>query len=244
MALKFAEFLGAAFLALAVSSSALAAQAPGTAAAPPAAQAPAAGQKPSPTPPPGSEPMVRIIELRFEPVNESLIEPQTYLYYIQTRSSRASDGVWVPYTEETESSLREDFKRLWATNFLDNLRIEVLDRQFDGVTGKHIIFHMEERPRVKIVEYTPADAVDRTKIDEKMKEAGVVLRLDSFLDQGAIRRVEGIVRSLMAEKGHQFAEVKSRVEELPGGPKLAKVIFDISQGQGPGHRVHRQRGDR
>ncbi len=89
---------------------------------------------------------------------------------------------------------------------------------------------MEERPRVKIVEYVPADAVDRTKVDEKMKEAGVALRLDSFLDQGAIRRVEGILRSLMAEKGHQFAEVKSRVEEMPGGPKLAKVIFEVNEG--------------
>ena len=77
-----------------------------------------------------------------------------------------------------------------------------------------------------------------------MKEANVSLRLDSFLDQGAVRRVEGILRNLMAEKGHQFAEVKSRVEELPGGPKLVKVVFDINEGpegQGPRHRVHRQR---
>jgi outer membrane protein insertion porin family len=229
MALKFAGF-GAAFLALAISATPLAAQAP-AGSAPAAPAQPAAGtQKPTAVPPPGSGPMVRIIELRFEPTNESLIEPQTYLYYIQTRSSRPSDGVWVPYTEDTERSLLEDFKRLWATNFLDNLRIEVLDRDFEGAPGKHIIFHMEERPRVKIVEYVPSDAVDRTKMEEKMKEAGVALRLDSFLDQGAIRRVEGIVRGLMAEKGHQFAEVKSRVEELPGGPKLAKVIFDINEG--------------
>ena len=34
----------------------------------------------------------------------------------------------------------------------------------------------------------------------------------------------------MAEKGHQFAEVKSRVESLPGGPKLVKVTFDINEG--------------
>ena len=99
----------------------------------------------------------------------------------------------------------------------------------NGVVGKHVIFHMEERPRVKIVDYS-RDKIDRTKIDEKMKEAGVALRLDSFLDQGAIRRVEGILRGLMAEKGHQFAEVKSRVEALPGGPKLAKVVFDINEG--------------
>jgi hypothetical protein len=151
MAFKLAGFSGATLLTLFVLSTGAAAQAPSPAA--PATPPPAAGQKPAPAPPSGSGPMVRIIELRFEPVNESLIEPQTYLYYIQTGSSRPSDGVWVPYNEETERSLLDDFKRLWATNFLDNLRIEVQDRDFDGVTGKHVIFHMEERPRVKIVEY-------------------------------------------------------------------------------------------
>jgi outer membrane protein insertion porin family len=210
------------------------AQTPAPQAPAPVPATPALTRCPAPpgvAPPAGSDPLVCVIELRFEPVNESLIEPQTYLYYIQTQSSRASDGVWSPYNEQTEQSLIEDFRRLWGTNFLDNLRIEVRDAKYDnGVAGKHVIFHMEERPRVKIVEYNPADKVDRTKIDEKMKEAGVQLRLDSFLDQGAVRRVEGIVRGLMAEKGHQFAEVKSRVESLPGGPKLAKVTFDINEG--------------
>jgi outer membrane protein insertion porin family len=182
-----------------------------------------------PLPPAESGPLVRFIELRFEPVNVSLIEPQTYLYYIQTQPSRGTDGVWVPFTEATEQTLLGDFKRLWATNFLDNLRIEIVDEPYaNGVQGKRIIFHMEERPRVKIIDYP--EKIDRSKLDEKMKEANVSLRLDSFLDQGVIRRVEGILRSFMAEKGHQFAEVKSRVEELPGGPKLARVIFEVSEG--------------
>ena len=172
---------------------------------------------------------MRFLELRFEPVNESLIEPQTYLYYIQTQASRGSDGVWVPFNEQTEQTLLADFKRLWATNFLDNLRIEVVDEPYsNGVQGKRIIFHMEERPRVKIVDYP--ETVDRTKLDEKMKEAGIALRLDSFLDQGVIRRTEGVIRNLMAEKGHQFAEVKSRTEELPGGPKLVRVVFEANEG--------------
>ncbi|NDB25873.1 MAG: hypothetical protein EB021_10640, partial [Gammaproteobacteria bacterium] len=90
----------------------------------------------------------------------------------------------MPYTEDTERSLQEDFKRLWATNFLDNLWIETLDDPFpNGVMGKHVIYHMEERPRVKIVDYTGSSKVERTKIDEKMKELGIQLRLDSFLDQ-------------------------------------------------------------
>jgi outer membrane protein insertion porin family len=194
---------------------------------------PAAAAAQAPLPPAGSAPVFMGLELKFEPINESLIEPQTYLYYIQaiSKMSRPSAGVWNAFDEETEKALVEDFKRLWATNFLDNLSIEVTDRPYsNGVVGKYVILHMEERPRVKIVDYVPSEKVDRTKIDEKMKEANVSLRLDSFLDQGAVRRVEGIVRGLMAEKGHQFAEVKSRVEELPGGPKLVKVVFDINEG--------------
>ena len=236
MALQFARAIRASVLALGPLAATVdvAAQPPSPQAPATPATTPAVTRCPSPPgvgPPANSGPLLCVIELRFEPVNESLIEPQTYLYYIQTQSSRASDGVWSPYNEQTEQSLVEDFRRLWGTNFLDNLRIEVRDARYDnGIAGKHVIFHMEERPRVKIVEYNPADKVDRTKIDEKMKEAGVQLRLDSFLDQGAIRRVEGIVRGLMAEKGHQFAEVKSRVESLPGGPKLAKVTFEINEG--------------
>lgn len=182
-------------------------------------------------PPEGSPPLFRTLQLQFHPTDESLIEPQTYLYYMQSANlvSRPSAGVWQPFNEETEQVLLEDFKRLWATNFLDDLRIEVRDQPWpNGVMGKHVIFHLEERPRVKIVDYP--EKMDRTKIDEKMKEAGLSLRLDSFLDQGTIRRVEGVLRSLMAEKGHQFAEVTSRVEELPGGPKLVRVAFDVDEG--------------
>jgi len=208
-----------------------------------------AGQNPAPIPAPAGSPpaveqaapvrqpgagsgaVIRQTELRFHPVNESIIEAQTYLYYIQTPLSRPSEGVWTPYNEDTERQLQEDFKRLWATNFLDNLWIETLDEPFpNGVMGKHVIYHMEERPRVKIVDYTGSSKVERTKIDEKMKELGIQLRLDSFLDQAAVKRVQGIVKSFMAEKGYEFAEVTSSVEPLPAGPKLVKVVFDVKEG--------------
>ncbi len=214
----------------------------------PAAPAPAApaAQPAVVLPPAGSAPVVRSIELRFHPVNESLVEPQTYLYYIQAQASRPRDGVWVPYTDATEKTLLDDFKRLWATNFLDNLWIETQDDPYpNGVLGKRVIYHMEERPRVKIVDYTGSSKIERTKVDEKMKELGVSLRLDSFLDQAVVKRVQGIVKGLMAEKGFEFAEVTPTVEPLPTGPKLVKVIFDVKEGpkvEGPHHQLHRQHG--
>lgn len=197
----------------------------------PAVQAPRPAVQPARLPPQGSGPVIRFLELRFHPINQSLIEPQTYLYYIQTQPSRPADGVWVPYDDAAERRLLDDFKRLWATSFLDNLWIEVVDAPYDnGVVGKRVIFNMEERPRVKIVDYTGSSKVERTKIDEKMKELGVSLRLDSFLDEGAVRRVRGIIQSLMAEKGYQFAEITPTIEPLEGGPKLVKVNFDVKEG--------------
>jgi hypothetical protein len=119
-----------------------------------------------------SPPLVRFIQLMFPTQGDvSVIEPQTYLYYIQTQPSRPSDGVWVPFDEDT---VLEDFKRLWGTNFLDDLWIEVKDAPYDnGVVGKHIIFNMEERRRVKIVDYVGTKKVDQSKIEEKLKEENI-----------------------------------------------------------------------
>ena len=43
---------------------------------------------------------------------------------------------------------------------------------------------MEERERVKIVNYEGSKQIDRTKIDEQLRERSIELRLDSFLDEG------------------------------------------------------------
>jgi len=195
---------------------------------PPASPAPAAQTAP-PLPPPDSPPLVRVIELRFpKQGNIPVVEAQTYLYYIHTQASRPRDGFWAKYDEQT---VLEDFKRLWATNFLEDLSIDVQDMPYEnGVVGKHIIFDMEERERLKIVEYTGSKKIDRTKIDEKLKEAGVQLRLDSFIDPGSVRRVEGILRDMFAEKGYQFAEIGHEMKAMPGGPKLVRLTFTMTEG--------------
>ena len=203
------------------------------AAAPLAAQVPAspaaAQPQAAPQPPDGSPPVVRTIELAFpRQGNVSVIEPQTYLYYLQTKPSRPSDGVFVPYDEQT---VLDDFRRLWNTNFLDDLWIEVRDVPYpNGVIGKYIVFNMEERQRVKIVEFVGSKKLEQTKIDEQLKEKGAQIRLDSFIDPGLIRRVEGIIREMLSEKGHLGGEVTHETREISGGPKLVNLTFNISEG--------------
>ena len=113
---------------------------------PPAAQTPAPARTPSGTipvcggmyqigPPPKLPPadvgaVVYQVAACFEKQGGySVVDPQTYLYYMEmvNRRSIPSENRWVPYNEDTEQTIVADFKRLWATSFLDDLSIEVRD---------------------------------------------------------------------------------------------------------------------
>src|SRR5262245_26711439 len=59
--------------------------------------------RPAAQPPAGSGPVVLFIAPCFEAQgNQSVVEAATYLYYIQTKASVPSRGVWVPYDDATE----------------------------------------------------------------------------------------------------------------------------------------------
>ena len=45
---------------------------------------------------------------------------------------------------------------------------------------------MEERQRIRIVDYEGLTKVDQSAIEEKLKEKGMAVRLDSFLDPGTL----------------------------------------------------------
>ncbi len=187
---------------------------------------------PANLPPADSPPVIYQIAPCFaRQGNVSVVEPQTYLYYIQTRPSQPSQRIWVPYDDKAHEELLEDFRRLWATSFLDDLKIEATDYVFDnGVVGKLITFDMEERQRIRIVDYTGDHGLARTDIDEAFKKESVSLRLDSFMDPGAIRRADGIIRKMLSEKGFLDSTVTHTMTELPTGPKLISLTFNISQG--------------
>ncbi len=188
---------------------------------------------PSQLPPAGSGPVIYQIGLCFpEQGNASVIEAETYLFYIKTKTSDSKSGNWTRWDDvQTPESLRQDFKELWGMKFLDNLSIEVTDYPFsNGVIGKMIAYNMEERQRVKIVDYVGAKHLERSKIDEKLKEENATVRLDSFVDPGMVRKVKKVVLDMLAEKGYQFATVTPDIKTLPGGPKLINLTFVIDEG--------------
>ena len=185
-------------------------------------------------PPQGSPPLLRNLELRFPAQgNVASVEYDTYLYYMELPGhvSLPSQGRWVPYTEEIERVVLDDFNRLWDTGFLDDLWIEVVDEPWpNGVVGKRIIFNMEERQRVKIVTFEGSEELKRDDIDLNLDDNGVVLRMDSFLDPAVIQRVKGVLQVMFRSKGFLFSEVDHTIEELPGGPKLVRLTFHMDEG--------------
>ena len=146
--------------------------------------------------------------------------------------SLPSQNVWKPYNEAAEQIIIGDHKRLWATNFLDDLKIEVVDFPFsNGVIGKVIVYEMEERQRIKNTIYNEGTKViEQAKVEERLRELGITIRLDSFVDQATEKKVANVIREMMVEKGYQEAKVEPYHEALPGGPKTVALKFKITEG--------------
>ena len=159
--------------------------------------------RPAAQPPAGTAPVVLFIAPCFEAQgNASVIESQTYLYYIQLKPSSPSQGVWVPYDDAAEKMITEDFRRLWNTNFLDNLSIDVDRLQVPQRHGRqdrdvqHGGAAARQDRRLHRVE-EGRDLEDRREAEG----ANAQIRLDTFIDPALIRKVEGIVQDMLQREG-------------------------------------------
>src|SRR5262249_45702404 len=231
---RFSLPLVALFVASATGSAAAQTSAQATGAAPAGAPLTVCGVQvppPSTLPPAGSGPVLWQLAPCWEAQgNVTQVDQQTYLYYIQLKGkvSHPSDNVWQPYNEETEKIILEDFRRLWALGFLDNLWVEKRDYTFsNGVVGEIVVYNMEERQRGKIVDYVGSKKLEMSKIDDKLKELNSQVKLDTFIDPALVRKVSGVVRDMLREKGFQDATVTPEIQSMEGGPKLVHLTFHM-----------------
>ena len=200
---------------------------------------------PSVTPPPSTT-FIWTWELCFPsqatpeaPNGLTNIEPETYLYYVKFDEliSRPKEGVWSPWNDAAEEIAIADFKSLMQeTTFLEDLRIERSEFTFpNGAVGIIVSYIGEERERVKIVDYRdskgePINLIKRSDIDEKLREKNITVRLDAFVDQAMIRRVETVLDEMMTEKGFANSRISHRLTPVAGGPRLVNVTFIVDEG--------------
>jgi outer membrane protein insertion porin family len=140
------------------------------------------------------------------------LQKETLLFYVSMKAGERYD----------ERRLKDDFRRLWDTGFLDDMRVDVMD----GEHGKVVVFTVKERKRIQIVDYRGSKALTTSNIEDKLKEKDAAMRLDSFYDPAKARRVESIIKEMLAEKGRPFATVKHDAKAVGGAGQQVSFIID------------------
>ncbi len=160
--------------------------------------------------PSGGGPVVEAVEI----VNNQLLQTDTLLFYIQTRPGDRYDV----------AKLREDFRRLWDTGFLDDLQIEAVD---GPQGGKIVRFKVQERKRIQIVDFRGSKQLTSTNIEDELKKRDATIRVDTFYDPAKARRVESIIKEMLVLKGQPFAKVHHEAKAMgAAGQQLSFVIDD------------------
>ena len=174
--------------------------------------------EPAPAEPPADEgdgaPEDLPIVERVEISGNQYLQKETLLFYVSTKAGERYD----------ERRLKDDFRRLWETGFINDLLLDVRD----GATGKVVTFVLQERKRVQIVDYRGGKSVTTTNIEDKLKELEAGIRIDSFYDPSKAKKVESIIKQMLAEKGRPFATVKHDAKSI--GPAGQQISFVIDEG--------------
>ena len=158
---------------------------------------------------PPAPPVVERVEIQ----NNQYLQRETLLFYISTKAGDPYD----------EAKLRQDFKRLWDTGFLDDLQIEVVD----GQRGKIVRFKVTERKRIQIVDFRGSKELTTSNIEDALKKADAQIKIDTFYDPQKARKVETIIKEMLAQKGRPFATVKHDAKNIGGaGQQLSFIVDD------------------
>jgi outer membrane protein insertion porin family len=151
---------------------------------------------------------------RVDIQNNQYLQREILLFYVSTKAGDRFD----------EQRLKDDFRRLWETGFLDDLILDVRD----GPTGKVVLFRVVERKRIQIIDYRGSKALTTTNIEDGLKEKEEGLKIDTFYDVSKARRVEELIKKMLADKGYPFATVKHEAKTIGGAGQ--QVSFTVTDG--------------
>ena len=121
--------------------------------------------------------------------------------------------------------IRRDVKELYAQRFFDDIRVDTEEGAQGGIV---VIFVVKERPLIRSIDFTGANSITRSDILDKLKEKKISVSQESPFDPGKIKQVEGVIKNMLAEKGHQDATVDTTTEDVP--PNSVKLTFKINEG--------------
>ena len=88
-------------------------------------------------------------------------------------------------------------------------------------------FKVTERKRIQIVDYRGSKELTTSTIEDELKKRDAQIKIDTFYDPAKARKVEAIIKEMLAQKGRPFATVKHEAKNIGGsGQQLSFVIDD------------------
>jgi outer membrane protein insertion porin family len=121
-------------------------------------------------------------------------------------------------------TIRRDVKALYALGYFEDIRVD----EEDGARGKIIIFVVKEKPLIRSIAFEGANSITKSEILDKLKEKKVGLSQESPYDPLRVRRTEGIIQGMLAEKGRRNAKIDVTTESVP--PNGIALTFKIDEG--------------
>jgi len=143
------------------------------------------------------------------------IPQETIKYNIQTK---AGDTL-------NPDVIRRDIKTLYAQGYFDDIRVDEKEGKNGGVI---LVFTVQEKRLIRSIDFTGINTISKSDILDKLKERKIGISQESPYDPSRIRRVEGAIKAMLAEKGHQDATVDTETEDVP--PNSIKLTFKVNEG--------------
>jgi outer membrane protein insertion porin family len=150
---------------------------------------------------------------------------------VDVRGNRRVPSDTIRYNMQTRSGtflnpdvIQRDIRQLYSMGYFNDVRVE----QEPTEDGTIIVFYIEEKPYVRVIEFLGMSSVTESDIRERLRERNVGLSIEQPYDNAKIRRARAVILDLLAEQGRQNGSVEIEEYEIP--PTAVGVEFHIEEG--------------
>jgi len=120
--------------------------------------------------------------------------------------------------------LERGFSALWNTGYFQDIRFE----REESTKGWILHVYVKEKETIRTIDYKGLSSVSQSDVLEAFKKAKVGLSIENQYDPTKVMKARAVIIELLAEHGHQFAEVRPEVHPIP--PSAVGITFVVKEG--------------
>ncbi len=122
------------------------------------------------------------------------------------------------------AAIERDFNSLWNTGYFQDIRFE----REEGQKGWILHIYVTEKAVIRSIEYLGLNSVSQSDVLDRFKERKVSLSQESQYDPTKVKKAEVAIKELLAERGRQFATIRTEVRPIP--PAAVGLTFVVKEG--------------